>query len=207
MDKANPISPVSDHLPPTDADEFLKGTVDRARSGDEAAFGELMKGEYERVFRVVNAMLLNEHDAREVCQDVWLTVWKQLPTFRGESKFSTWLHAIATRRALDHLRRRKRWFSRFIPIFSSENSDAVAPVEATQTSTPRHDLEQGESVAELRRLIDSLPPKLRAVLALREVNGLSYEEIAQTLNCRTGTVMSRLHNARRLLVQKLGESP
>ena len=174
----------------------------RAQSGDEAAFGAIMRSQYEKSFRLVYAIVRHEADARDICQEVWLTVWKQLPGFRGEAKFSTWLHPIATRRALDHLRKRRRWYDRFLPITTGD--DAVEPPpEPFTTDDARQQTEGTERTAQLKRILDSLPPKLRAVLALREVQGLSYEEIARATGIPAGTVMSRLYHARRLLAQKL----
>ena len=190
--------------------------VARARTGDEEAFGMLMRTHYDPVFRLVNSMLRDEHSARDVCQEIWLTVWKHIGSFRGDAKFSTWVHPIATRRAIDHLRGRKRWLNRFIPFLSdtsegtaeeSGGDRVVAAAEATEASDPRQDLEQHEKTARFERAIASLPPKHRAVLALREIQGLSYDEIAENLGIARGTVMSRLFHARRLLVQKLGDQP
>ena len=193
--------------------EAERALVQRAQSGDEDAFGTLMGNHYEPVFRLVNSMLRDEHGARDVCQEIWLTVWKSIGSFRGDAKFSTWLHPIATRRAIDQLRSRKRWFSRFIP-FASDTGDeggtadrvAAAP-EAADTSDPRQDLERRESSARFERAIAALPPKHRAVLALREIQNLSYDEIAANLGIARGTVMSRLFHARRQLAQKLGDQP
>ncbi len=173
----------------------------RAQAGDEDAFGELMRAHHERVFRRVAAIVRNEHDARDVSQEIWVAVWHSLKDYRGESKFSTWLYAVATRRAIDHLRRRKRWFDRFLP-FRDEGA-AEAAGFAAPTDDPRSALERTERDGRFERAIAALPPKHRSVLALREVEGLSYEEIAETLKCRPGTVMSRLFKARRLLAQKL----
>lgn len=198
---AEPLSP-----------EAERDLIQRAQAGSEEAFGTLMRTHYEPVFRLVNSMLLDEHSARDVCQEVWLTIWKNIGTFRGDAKFSTWLHPIATRRAIDHLRSRKRWFSRFIPFLSDsereEDGDRqVGAPEAVAESDPRQDAEQTERKARFERAIATLPPKHRAVLALREVQGLSYDEIASNLGIARGTVMSRLFKARRLLAQKLEDLP
>src|SRR5688572_16505905 len=118
-----------------------------------------MRSHYEPVFRLVNSMLRDEHSARDVCQEIWLTVWKNIGTFRGDAKFSTWVHPIATRRAIDHLRSRKRWFSRFIPFLSSDESDPDSPErhlgapEAADTNDPRKDLEVVERNARFERAI------------------------------------------------------
>src|SRR5213075_738625 len=102
------------------------------------------------------------------------------------------------------LRGRKRWFNRFIPFFNEGDEDgsgaertAAAP-EALDESDPRQEMEAGERTARFERAIAALPPKHRAVLALREVQGLSYDEIAENLGIARGTVMSRLFHARRL---------
>ncbi len=193
--------------------EAERDLVHRAQGGDETAFGTLMRTHYEPVFRLVQSILRDEHAARDVCQEVWLSIWKNLGSFRGDAKFSTWLHPIATRRAIDHLRSRKRWFSRFIP-FRSDTDDAAdggnadriaAAADAISDDNPREDVERAESKARFERAIAVLPPKHRAVLALREVQGLSYDEIAENLGIARGTVMSRLFHARRLLAQKLGD--
>ncbi len=202
-----PVSagPVPTPTPPSpDAPDLA--LLQRAQGGDEAAFGALMRANYERTFRLVYAIVRNEADARDVCQDVWLKVWKELPNFRGESKFTTWLHPIATRKSLDHLRKRRRWFDRFLP-FGDGESDTVRVPEPAVTDDAGQHAEGAERRAEIQAALNSLPPKLRAVLALREVEGLSYEEIAQATAIPTGTVMSRLYHARRLLAQKLGAKP
>lgn len=190
---------------PQTATELDPALLQRARTGDETAFGAVMRAHYERVFRLVFAIVRHEHDARDICQEVWLTVWRELPRYRGDSKFTTWLHPIATRKALDHLRKRRRWFDRFRPFAAGPDDRDGAPEPAVENDA-RDDTGKAERAELLRRALDALPPKQRAVLALREVEGLSYEEIAQATSLPTGTVMSRLYHARRLLAQKLKET-
>jgi RNA polymerase sigma-70 factor (ECF subfamily) len=181
----------------------------RAQAGDQEAFGTLMRAHYEPTFRLVCSIIRDEHAARDVCQEVWLSAWRNIGNFRGEAKFSTWVHPIAVRRAIDHLRSRKRFFSRFLPFLSGDegDSDQRGPrtPEPVAEGNPREFAERDESKNRFEAAINSLPPKHRAVLALREIKGLSYDEIADTLSIRRGTVMSRLFNARRMLVQKLGD--
>jgi RNA polymerase sigma-70 factor (ECF subfamily) len=186
--------------------ESERELLQRAQGGDEDAFGTLMRTHYEPTFRLVHSIVRDEHAARDVCQEIWLTVWRNLAKFRGEAKFSTWVHPIATRRAIDHLRSRQRWTSRFLPFLSGDENDEGGPRTPEPVSAegnPRDEAERRESTQRFERAIASLPAKHRAVLALREINGLSYDEIAQNLGIRRGTVMSRLFNARRLLAQKL----
>jgi RNA polymerase sigma-70 factor (ECF subfamily) len=180
----------------------------RAQAGDEDAFGEIMRAYYERVFRTVVGVLRDEHEARDVCQEVWITVWKNLATFRGDAKFSTWVHPIAVRRAIDSLRRREKWLHRFLP-FLAERDEAVesVPEPVATEANPREESERLERSERFEQALATLPEKHRSVLVLREVEGLSYDEIAKTINCKPGTVMSRLFNARRMLAQKLETTP
>lgn len=193
------------------APESEPDLVRRAQAGEDAAFGVLMRAHYETTFRLVQSILRDEHASRDVCQEVWLTVWRNLGKFRGEAKFSTWIHPIAVRRAIDHLRSRRRWLDRFLPFLTGDEAESDQPgprtPEPVADDSPRDNLDREERKQRFERALQALPPKHRAVLALREINGLSYDEIAAALSIRRGTVMSRLFNARRMLAQKLGELP
>ncbi len=209
MWRRNPLDPATvsldlsaPELSPAESAALLA----RAQAGDEAAFGQLMQLHYEPVFRVIYAVLRNEHDARDVAQEVWLKIWQELPKFRGDSKFTTWVHPIAVRRSLDLVRKRRRWFDRFLP-FSSAAEEFPSVAEPSTDHTARDETESDERARGVRTAIDELPPKQRAVLVLRELEGLSYEEIAAGLSLPIGTVMSRLYHARRSLAQKLKKSP
>jgi RNA polymerase sigma-70 factor (ECF subfamily) len=164
-----------------------------------------MRTHHERTFRLAYAIVHHEADARDIAQEVWLTVWKQLGNFRGDARFTTWLHPIVTRKSLDHLRKRRRWFDRFLP-FGTGDENAFEVDEPATTDDARSINEGNETVARVRAAIAALPPKHRVVLALRELEGLSYEEIAAATGVPTGTVMSRLFHARKLLAEKLGKN-
>jgi RNA polymerase sigma-70 factor (ECF subfamily) len=192
---------VEESVEPSDAEQ--RGLIERARGGDEAAFGVLVRSNYEPVFRLVFSIVRNEHDARDVCQEVWIAAWRAIAEFRGDAKLTTWLHPIAVRRSIDFLRGRKRWIARFLPFLSE---DGMEPPGAATTPDPRESFEATERSQRFERAIAALPAKHRAVLVLREVEGLSYEEIAKTMKLRPGTVMSRLHNARRMLARKIGDA-
>ena len=205
MDSRSPLTdaPAADSSARSDAE-----LVRLAQSGDEEAFGELMRLHHEPVFRLVAGIVRHEQDARDLCQEIWVTIWQRIGTFRQDSKFTTWLHPIAVRRAVDHLRKRRRWFDRFLPFATSaeEREESTTPL-ASEPVDPapdvRSELERAERRELFERTLASLPPIHRTVLALREVQGLSYDEIAKLLRCRPGTVMSRLFHARRLLARKL----
>lgn len=185
-------------LQPADENALLR----RAQQGDEVAFGQLMRTYHGYVYRLVWGIVRHDHDTADICQEVWLTVWQKLRTFEGTGKFTTWLHPIATRRALDHLRKRRRWFDRFLPFAADPEG---APIEPPAEGDPRGDAAGAELRDRLASALAALPPLHRTVLALREVQGLSYEEIARAVRIPAGTVMSRLYHARRLLAQKLKE--
>jgi len=162
-----------------------------------------MKRHHERTYRLVYSVVRHEHDARDVAQEVWLTVWRQLAKFRGDAQFSTWLHPIAVRRSLDHLRKRRRWYDRFLPL-DITGEDGESHYQALSTPDQSDDTGKGERIEKVREALKTLPPKLRAVLALRELEGLSYEQIAAAMKIPSGTVMSRIYHARRVLAKKLG---
>lgn len=185
------------------SDSETSALIQRARGGDETAFGALVRANYEPVFRLVFSIVRNEHDARDVCQEVWIAAWRAIANFRGDARLTTWLHPIAVRRSIDFLRGRRRWIARFLPFLSEDGHE---PPGADTTPDPREAAEATERSERFERAIASLPAKHRAVLALREIEGLSYEEIARTMKLRPGTVMSRLHNARRMLARKIGDA-
>lgn len=180
-----------------------------ARQGDQAAFGQLMQRHYAAVFRRVVTIVRNEEDAKDLCQEIWMQVWEKLPGFRGDALFTTWLFPLATRRALDHLRKRRRWFDRFLPFSRpATDSDREITFEPAEPAPgPPARTESQERLAQIEAALGRLSPPLRAVFTLREIEGLSYEEIATTLQWPLGTVMSRLHHARRLLARELKDLP
>lgn len=186
-----------DAAPPI-ADDDEASLVARARDGDTTAFRRLHSIHHDRVFRTVLAILRHTADAEDVAQEVWVAAWRELPRFRGTARFSTWLHPVAVRRSIDHLRRRRRSWSRFFPFLA----DGAAEPADDEAPGPRDGAEDADRAAALDRALGRLSPEHRAVLALREVEGLSYEEIATSVGCRLGTVMSRLHHARRALLRE-----
>ena len=153
--------------PPQSDDEIT--LLHLAKAGDEAAFGALMTTHYGYVYRLVYGIVRHEHDTRDICQEVWLTVWRKLADFHGTGKFTTWLHPIATHRALDHLRKRRRWYDRFLPF--SLGIGTNHPSEATAGEEGRDETERSDLRDRLDQVLATLPPMQRTVLTLREVQG------------------------------------
>jgi RNA polymerase sigma-70 factor (ECF subfamily) len=174
--------------------------IRRSQAGNKVAFGKLASRYYEMVYAVVYGVLHHYETARDVTQEVFLKVFREISHFEGKSKFKTWLYRVAVNAALDEVRRKR-------PVESLDTTDAGQEEEehtvvvADKAAGPR-ELATG---AELQKLVgqalEQLSEEHRAVLVLREWQGLSYEEIAEALGIELGTVMSRLHYARK----KLGE--
>lgn len=169
--------------------------VERAKGGDETAFASLVHRHNERAFAVAYRMVRQREDALDIAQEAFVRAYQSLAGFKGEARFSTWLHRIVVNLALDHLRRQAHHEA-------NEYRDAWALEEAArQVVAPSPDPQQAAEAAQMRRLIqkglEGLPAEQRAALVLREIEGLSYKEIARAMRCSIGTVMSRLHYARR----------
>jgi RNA polymerase sigma-70 factor (ECF subfamily) len=169
--------------------------VDRLRAGDARAFEELVRAYQHRVFGVALRMLGNRTEAEDIAQEVFLRVHRSIADFRGQAKLSTWLYAIASRLCLNRLASGERHRVR-------AGEDTLMQLPSADTGAA-DTLERGERDAALRHAIASLPEERRIVVVLRDVEGLSYDEIAQALDLEPGTVRSRLHRARLDLKDKL----
>jgi RNA polymerase sigma-70 factor (ECF subfamily) len=174
-----------------DAPRFL----DRLRAGETSAFEELVITYQHRVFGVAFRMLGNAAEAQEVAQEAFLRAHRGLAQFRGDAKLSTWLYAIASRLCLNRLATGERRLARQGEETLLRLSDGARAPDAA--------LEQSELETALHRAIAELPEDRRIVIVLRDLEGLSYEEIAQALELELGTVRSRLHRARADLKDKL----
>ena len=182
-------------------DPKIQQLIKAAQGGDEDAFGELVTSHYERIYRHLWTYVRNEHDARDLAQETWIKVWDKIQTFRGEAPFGAWVARIATRTAFNFIRRRKRLKEVAIP--GSDQTSLLQDTDAIPPDRPDEALQRSEIRDRFHSALDTLSEKHRTVLALRELEGLSYTEIAETLRCRTGTVMSRLFNARKAIQYKL----
>jgi len=155
----------------------------QAREGDVDAFEALVRHHSGPVYRVALRMLGDHADAEDVTQDVFLQAWRSLDQFRGDSAFSTWLYRVTTNRCLNRLTRSRR---------TEQLPDAVL----SSTAGPARTVEARSQVEELGRIFLQLTPQQRAVLVLREIEGCSYEQIAEILEIGVPAVKSRLHRAR-----------
>ena len=168
--------------------------VRAASKGDEEAFGELVRLHEKKVYNLALRLCGSPEDAADVAQEAFLSAWKGLPSFRGESGFSTWLYRLTSNACIDLLRRTKRQRSEVSLDGEETGIDPVDPTPAPQEQAERAELRQAVTDA-LRQLGDSH----RQALVLREMQELSYEEIAAVLDVDLGTVKSRISRARSAL--------
>jgi RNA polymerase sigma-70 factor (ECF subfamily) len=174
-----------------------------ACAGDRDAFGKLFTALYGRVHRTVWAMLADESDAHDVCQEAWIKAWKQRERFNFASSYSTWIHRIAINCALDALRKRRRLGRRFLSLFEGSGDGSETRTGTDPEPLPDKHLRNKELGQAIEQAVAELPEEQRTVLVLREYEGYGYEEIARLVNCKSGTVMSRLHLARKKLQARL----
>ena len=190
--------------PPSSAiDPDEERLLDRARGGDREAFEQLVEAHLPRVWRVVWRIVRHHEDCEDVVQEVFLSAWQALPEYRGEARFSTWLHTIAVTRSLNYRDRaaeKLRRASSSLDPHAEEGPEAAVAREAERSgprgTSPLQALEAGELRRRLAECLEKLPPAWRAVLALRDGEELAYEEIARMLGLALGTVRSRLARAR-----------
>ncbi|HLK11750.1 MAG TPA: sigma-70 family RNA polymerase sigma factor [Candidatus Binatia bacterium] len=190
--------------PPSPTDWEL---VERARGGERAAFRALVERYQGKVAALALGMLRNREDALDVVQETFTRAYQSLDRFKGDAGFYTWIYRIALNLCVDQQRRDARMPQVPVEVLPDQAERGPAPVRLTtgeddEPFARAHDAEVGRR---LRAAIAELTPEHRAVILLREVDGLSYEEISRVLQCPKGTVMSRLHYARRQLQVRLRE--
>lgn len=184
--------------------------VARAQAGEVDAFRQLVERYQQRVFILALSVMGNHEDARDVIQEAFLKAYKKLSSFRGQSSFYTWLYRIVFNLAIDEKRKRYRTLEMSVGETSSLDASAygnedksVGTSLISPSSNPEHEFHRAELRQHLQQGIQSLSPDHRAVILLREVDGLSYDEISKVVGCNKGTVMSRLHHARKRLQKYL----
>ena len=171
--------------------------IKAAANGDQSAFSELVT-EYERlVYNTVKSKVLSAEDAMDISQEVFIKIWKALPNWRGECKFATWVYKVCINASLDFLRRTPE---RTESLSGRPDDDGdERPLDIADDSvqaSPERRLEQSETTMAVRRAIAKLPEDQRQIVILRDIDGYSYDEIADMLSLGIGTVKSRINRAR-----------
>lgn len=191
-DAQEPIDPNA----PAHADhEWIR----RAQAGDETAFQELVERHQERAFRVAVNLVANREDARDLAQDAFIRVFKNLARFDFKHEFTTWLYRIVTNLAIDHLRKRR-------PHVRTQGGPEDDPIEFDLedegAEAPSAELEREETAVRVRDCIDRLAPHFRVVMILRELEGLPCTDIAEIVGATHVTVRWRLHRGRKLFQEE-----
>ncbi len=180
----------------TDPTAELRAEVDRlvagAREGDRAAFDELVRRTYVDTYTLAMRLTANEEDARDVVQESYLRAWKGIKRFRGDAQFSTWMYRITANAAATLVQKRRRR--------RAESLDTVEePIDTSIEGHPEAAAESAIGLEHLARAVAALPPKLRSVVVLKDVYGLSHEAIAEDLGISVAAAKVRLHRGRKRL--------
>lgn len=172
--------------------------VRKCQSGEMSAFEELVSRYHQKVYVVILGMLRNREDALEVAQETFLRAYRKIGGFQGGSSFYTWIYRIGVNLAIDAQRRQKR-----NPLEFRERMDGLLESQDEVARDPFADVHDRELRENLIQALNELTPEHKAVIVLRTIEGLSYKDIGAILGCSEGTVMSRLHYARKKLHDKL----
>ena len=190
---------VTDH---SSADDVT--LVRAAQRGNMAAFEELIARHRDRIYARAYSMMRNEEEAVDLSQEAWVKGWQRLRQFQGESSFGTWMTRVVINLCLDQLRKQKRQQTESIEAMGEE-SGGVERQMPVVTVNPTAGLERRELRQRIDRALGQLSYEHRTVLVLHEFEDMEYKEIARTMGCSIGTVMSRLFYARRKLAVLLAD--
>ncbi len=172
-----------------------------ARAGRTEAFGRLVERHQDYVYHSVCCLIGSGPDAEDIAQDVFVSAYRALDGFEGRARFTTWLYGIMLNSVRSYWRRRKR-----VTVLSTDSGgedDDPAPQLAAEQDGPAQLAVRAERVGVVREAIAGLDEQFREVIVLRDIQGMTYEELAETLDLPDGTVKSRLHRARRELMERL----
>ena len=179
--------------------------IKRAQSGDVAAFEALIEAYEQKVFHIAYRMAGNPDDAADMAQEILLKIFRNVGKFKGESKFSTWVYRVATNTCLDELKKAKRKAAYSLDE-EFETEEGQLGVEVADTApTPEQRVEGQEIRDAITEAISRLSEEHRQIIILRDINGLTYEEVADILDCSLGTVKSRISRAREQLRKILSQ--
>lgn len=175
--------------------------MEKAQGGDKAAFGKLVRKHQRRVYATALQMTGDHGEADDIAQDAFLRAFMAIDRFDGRSEFHTWLYRIAVNLTINHLKKRGR--SR--PAEDSDPRVVGALSADSESSDPAFALEKRRFYAHLVEALDSLPETLKATVVLVSLQGLSHRIVAEILGCSEGTVSWRIHEARKLLRENMGD--
>ena len=177
--------------------------VRRVQHGDKGAFDVLVLKYQHKLVKLVTRYVRNPAEAEDIAQEAFIKAYRALPQFRGDSAFYTWLYRIAVNTAKNYLVAKGRR-APTTTEFDSEEAEGFEDGELLRDiATPDAELHTKQVARAVNEAVDTLPEELRTAITLREIEGLSYEEIAQMMNCPIGTVRSRIFRAREAIAEKI----
>lgn len=177
-----------------------------AQKGDQAAFRKLVERHQRRAFTIAKGLVRDDNDAREIVQEAFLRVYRGLTSFQGSSSFFTWLYRIITNLAIDLMRKPGRREAELRDDHPADTEPSDFPlVSRIDGADPIDVLRRREIATRIQAALDALPPYHRGVILMREVEGMSYEEMAQAMGVSKGTIMSRLFHARQKMQRALAD--
>ncbi len=182
-----------------EADQLL---VERVQAGDLRAFDLLVRRYQSRITAVISRFVKDWSECQDVAQESFIRAYRAIGNFRGDSQFYTWLYKIAVNTAKNHLvAQKRRPPSDDVQVEDAEHFDVGFQMK--DTATPERELMRQEIERTVLATVEALPEELRTAITLREIDGLSYEEIAQAMDCPIGTVRSRIFRAREAIDEQL----
>lgn len=170
--------------------------IKQAQKGDNKAFELLIDEHFKKIYNIAYRLSGNEADASDMTQEVLIKIFRHIGSFSGNSKFSTWVYRVATNTCLDELKKIKRRSTYSLDAELDTGENEVVVQVRDEAPTPDIAAEQKELSAAVGKAIKRLSPDHSAVVILRDIQGMSYEEVAKILNCSVGTVKSRLNRGR-----------
>jgi RNA polymerase sigma-70 factor (ECF subfamily) len=170
--------------------------VEAAREGDQAAFDALVRMTYVDTYTLAVRLTGNEEDASDVVQEAYIRAWKGIRRFRGDSRFSTWMYRITANAAYTHIGKRRRTRTESL-------DDVIDPIEERVGARPEEAAESAALMGRLSEAVAELPPKLRAIVVLKDVYGLPHEAISEELGISVTAAKVRLHRGRKRLREML----
>ncbi|HEX8978244.1 MAG TPA: RNA polymerase sigma factor RpoE [Parasulfuritortus sp.] len=177
--------------------------VDRARQGDKRAFELLVEKYQRRLFRLLSRMVRDPEEVEDIAQETFIKAYRALPNFRGDAAFYTWLYRIGVNTAKNYLVSRNKAMPTVSAQALDDEDEPDERLVAQDINTPESELLSKQIALAVNEAVEALPEELRSAITLREMEGLSYEEIAELMGCPIGTVRSRIFRAREAIAAKL----
>jgi RNA polymerase sigma-70 factor (ECF subfamily) len=177
--------------------------VERVRQGDQRAYGLLVEKYRRKLMRLLSRMVRDPDEIEDIAQETFIKAYRALPQFRGDAAFYTWLYRIGVNTAKNYLATRGRAMPTVSDQAMNDEDEPDERLVAKDIGTPESELLSKQMVMAVNEAVEALPEELRQAITLREIEGMSYEEIAETMDCPIGTVRSRIFRAREAIAAKL----